>query len=69
MFDVTFNNPIHGKVRPKRRDSCRIVRSESQSASMLLGRRNNPKFNVVLSMTTPLRIILGPQITHRCCLA
>ena len=43
--------------------------SESQSASMLLGRRNNPQFNVVVSKTTPLKILLGPQIIHRCCLA
>ena len=73
MFDATFNNPTHGKVRPKRRDSCRMLNltnsSESQSASMLLGRRNNPQFNVVLSKTTPLRILLGPQIIHRFCLA
>ena len=46
MFDAAFNNLTHGKVRPKRRDICRTVElnsnSESQSASMLLGRRNNP---------------------------
>ena len=30
MFDATFNNPTHGKVRPKRRDSCRIVELSQQ---------------------------------------
>ena len=43
--------------------------SESQSAPMLPGRRNKPQSNVVLSMTTPVRILLGPQIIHRFCLA
>ena len=27
MFDVTFNNPTHGKVRLKRPNGCRIVES------------------------------------------
>ena len=42
--------------------------SDSQSVLMLLERRNKPQFNVVISLTTWIRILLGPQIIHRSCL-
>jgi hypothetical protein len=35
----------------------------------LLERRDNAQFNVVLRVTKPLRIPLGPQIIHSFCLA
>ena len=67
IFDAAFNNPAYGKIRPKRSDGMVAVlwnltnSSESQSASMLLRRRNKLQFNIMLSMTTP-GIHLGPQI-------
>ena len=30
MFDSAFNNPTHGKVKPKRCDGCRIVELNQQ---------------------------------------
>ena len=73
MFDAAFNNPSHCKVRPKRCHGCLIVEPLANSSElnrpMLLGRGSNPQFNVVLSMTTSTKILLGPQIFHRFCLA
>ena len=73
MFDAAFKNLHMAKLGL--RDGMVAVlwnlshSSESQLPPTLLGRRDNPQFNVVLSMATSMRILLGPQIIHRSCLA
>ena len=48
---------------------CNLTNSsELHLAPDYHGRRDN-QFNVVLSMTTPMRILLGPQNIYRFCLA
>ena len=70
MFDACSDNFIHDHVRLVGCDVCcsvdlimlQITTLTSQSAFMLLERRDNPYFNVALRTTKALRIPMGPQI-------